>query len=137
MPLMVRLCLLALCAAGCTFSVAPLDLGWNGAASPSDLAGAATSYDLGATDLASAAGDLAPGFVPAHVDPGYWHPGAIDLSGVTTIDTSSLTINGSPPPTGISFVAASGHATDWAVLSVGGWSVGQPVTVTGARALPA
>lgn len=65
--------------------------------------------------------------VPSHVDPMYYRPGAADLSGVTTIDTTNLTINGAAQPSSV-FV----HDTHgWAVLSVGAWTVGTDVTVTG------
>jgi hypothetical protein len=123
--------------AGCTFRVGGLDSDGGqprGAdfGQVSDLGvgsvdSASSGLDLAGADLLSPMPDLLGVFTPSHVDPSYFRPGASDLSGVTAIDTTALTINGSMPP-GMAFVHDS-HG--WAVLSVGAWHVDQPVTVTG------
>ena len=128
---MRRLLLVALLLVGCRF-------GLKGVA-----AGVGSSVDGGADAAADAdAGggrsgeiDMLPPFVPAHVDPGAYVPDAADLPpGITAIDTSALTINGQAPPAGVRFAPDPGHA-DWAVLSIGGWTVDHDVRVTGTRAL--
>lgn len=66
-------------------------------------------------------------FVPSHVSASAYNTGAANLTGVTSIDTHNLTINGSAPPSGITFVFQSGVA----VMSVGTWNVTSSITVTG------
>ena len=66
-------------------------------------------------------------FVPSHVSATAYDTSAANLSGVTSIDTHNLTINGSAPPTGVTFAFQSGVA----VLSVGSWNITASVAVTG------
>ncbi|MDB4964318.1 MAG: hypothetical protein JWN44_7, partial [Myxococcales bacterium] len=123
---MRRVILIAVVVGGCHFGVKGID----GAGGGLEDLGEAPA-DFGTLPAGS---DLAGLFVPSHVDPGSFHPDATDLSGITTIDTTNLTLNGQPVPTGISFVPDPGHA-EWAVLSVGGWNVDKNVRVTGTRSL--
>src|SRR5439155_24630417 len=74
-------------------------------------------------------------FLPSHVPPGTLNPEAANLPlGITAIDTSALTINGAPPPSGVQFVPVPNH-NEWAVMTIGGWTVDQNVRVTGTRPL--
>ncbi len=67
---------------------------------------------------------------PSHTKPGYYEPGAGPLTGVTTIDTSSLKVNGTTTlPSDVKFVFDGKGAH--AVLSVGTWDVEADVQVTG------
>jgi hypothetical protein len=66
-------------------------------------------------------------FAPSHVSATAYRTDAANLSGVTAIDTHALTINGSAPPAGITFVFENGIA----VMSVGLWTIDQGVTVSG------
>jgi hypothetical protein len=72
---------------------------------------------------------------PSHVDPSfhYYKPTAADLTGVSAIDTSgmTLTINGTKQQ--LSTFTIDPHG--WAVLSIGAWTVDRDVTITGGRAL--
>src|SRR4051812_1329787 len=72
-----------------------------------------TGDDAGVEDLAlgiSPADDMGGGFLPSHVPPGTLNPNAADLPpGITAIDTTSLTINGQPPPAGVQLVPVPGH----------------------------
>lgn len=128
---MQRWVLAAVLLGGCNFSIKGLDGNGKG---PSIV-------DGGVADLAPAPTggggdvDMARGFQPSHVDPGALHAEASDLpAGVTAIDTTALTINGAAPAPGITFATDPAHA-DWAVLSIGGWTVDKNVRVTGTRAL--
>jgi hypothetical protein len=100
---MRRMWLIAVLVAGCHFGVKGVDGGDNGA----------IADDLGVGDDGGAdeSSDLAgAGFVPSHVDPGTYLPGAADLPhGITAIDTTALTLNGQAPPAGVQFVPAPGH----------------------------
>src|SRR5438445_583932 len=118
---MRRMWLVAVVVAGCQFGVKGLDDTGGG---QDDLAGA--SDDLAGVDEA----DMAGGFLPSHADPGSVHPGASDLTGITSIDTTNFTLNGQLAPAGIAFVPDAAHG-EWVVLSVGGWSIDQNVRVTG------
>ncbi len=66
-------------------------------------------------------------FVPSHVSASAYKTNAGNLSGVTAIDTTALTINGAAPPTGVTFAIDNGIA----VLSIGTWNITTTVTVTG------
>ena len=66
-------------------------------------------------------------FVPSHVSASAYKTNAGNLSGVTAIDTTALTINGAAPPTGVTFAIDNGIA----VLSIGTWNITSTVTVTG------
>ena len=66
-------------------------------------------------------------FVPSHVPATTYKTDASNLTGVTSIDTHDLTINGAAPPTGVTFAFQSGVA----VMSVGTWTISSPITVTG------
>jgi hypothetical protein len=97
-------------------------------AAPDD--GMAPSTDMASTDLA-----LGP-VVPSHVSSSTMIAGAADLTGVTAIDTTALTITlsgGSPgaAPANTQFIADSGCA----VLSVGKLTVSMDIVVTGSRPL--
>jgi len=77
--------------------------------------------------------DAAPAVVvPSHTSE-LFDPAAATLSGVTAIDTGALTITlaAAPTPTAPRFEDHDGVA----VLYVGGWTVDQPVRITGARKL--
>jgi hypothetical protein len=126
---MQRLVVAAVLLGGCNFSIKGLEGG--GKVVPVD----GGVFDLAEPSVPVGGADMAQAFVPSHVDPGALHPGASDLpSGITAIDTSALTINGAAPPTGVAFATGPAHA-DWAVLSIGGWTVDKNVRVTGTRAL--
>src|ERR1700733_4751898 len=97
-----------------------------------DATGATDATNVDGPNAGSDGGSNAPPFVPSHVGSGYYHPDAHDLSGVIGIDTSTQQLDlGSglaSPPTGVTFVNdGAGHA----VLSVGAWTVDQPIKVTG------
>ncbi len=71
-------------------------------------------------------------FKPSHADASTMMPCAGDLSsGITAIDTSSLTLTGGSVPPGGAFV---GVGLD-AILSIGGWTVTRNVSVSGTRRL--
>src|SRR5213596_2398645 len=93
--------------AGCHFGVKGIE---DTGGAQDDLAGASDDF------AGVAEADMAGGFVPSHVDPGTVHPGASDLTGVTSIDTTHLTLDGQPAATGITFVPDPVHG-EWAVLS--------------------
>lgn len=118
--------LIAVLLGGCHFGIKGLDGG----------------SDENSDDLSVADVDLALGVrpadmgepLPSHVPPGTVDPGAADLPlGITAIDTTSLTIDGQPPP-GVQFVPVPNH-NEWAVMTIGGWTVDKGVKVTGTRAL--
>ena len=111
---------------GCHFGLKGVDAGADGSdgglASDVDLALMISPSDMGT-------------FEPSHVPPGTFNGDAADLPpGITAIDTSNLTINGQPPPVGVQFVPVPNH-NEWAVMTIGGWTVDQNVKVTGTRAL--
>jgi hypothetical protein len=67
---------------------------------------------------------------PSHTSPAYFEPEAGTLTGITAIDTSGRTLNGTPTlPKGVGFVydGSPSHA----VLSIGSWNITSDVTVTG------
>ncbi|MGZ3438103.1 MAG: hypothetical protein ACXVDD_01220 [Polyangia bacterium] len=126
---MRRALLIAVLLGGCHFGVSGVS-GENGPTS--DDGGAGADVDLA---LSITPSDDMGGFLPSHVPPGTLNPEAADLPlGITAIDTSALTINGAPPPTGVQFVPVPDH-NEWAVMTIGGWTVDQNVRVTGTRAL--
>ncbi len=72
-------------------------------------------------------------FIPSHVALSYYKPQAADLTNVTAIDTSGLTVTlsvGTFPAGGFN-VDANGRA----VLSIGAWNVNRPVRISGSRQL--
>ena len=101
---------------------------------PADLSGALDLYgvDLGHGPIVATNGGVA------------YNPNAADLSGVTGIDTTALTITiadgpgndggvAGAPPSGVGFVASSDGK--FAVLTVGKWLVDKELHVTGSRPL--
>ena len=156
---MGRLCGFLALLGGCTFNPGALDPGDGPApadafeappdlaiaaapdlSEPVDLAGVdltgldlAVRPDLSAPpDLMPAPPDLAKPFVPSHVSANAYNANASDLTDVTEIDTKALKIRvsgGSPqnPPTGVT-LAKDGAVV---VLSVGAFTVTQPLTVIG------
>jgi hypothetical protein len=118
--------LIAVLVGGCHFGIRGVDGGDD-----------QTSDDAGVEDLAlgvSPSDDMG-GFLPSHVPPGTLNPGGADLPpGITAIDTTGLTINGQPPPAGVQLVPVPNH-NEWAVMTIGGWTVDKNVKVTGMRAL--
>jgi hypothetical protein len=123
----------ALVAAGDSDGGVP-DSGVPDLGAPADLSGALDLYgvDLGHGPIVATNGGVA------------YNPNAADLSGVTGIDTTALTITiadgagndggvSGAPPTGVGFVASSDGK--FAVLTVGKWLVDKEVHVTGSRPL--
>ena len=125
---MRRLVYVAVLLGGCHFGFKGVDVSNGG----SDDGG----VDFGDADLALA---ISPsdmgGLEPSHVPPGTLNTDAADLPpGITAIDTTNLTINGQAPPMGVLFVPVPNH-NEWAVMTIGGWTVDKNVKVTGTRAL--
>jgi hypothetical protein len=129
MGAMRRAVLIAVLLGGCHFGIKGVVDG--GVDSTGDDAGAGGDVDLALIVTPSDMG----GFLPSHVPPGTLNPEASDLPlGITAIDTSALTLNGQGPPSGVQFVPVPNH-NEWAVMTIGGWTVDQKVKVTGTRAL--
>jgi hypothetical protein len=135
---MYRVALAGLALAGCTFQLDGIPVGGES----SDLAGA----DLAGADLSSVNGDFAtpgmPDLAPASIKPSHVPPASLqlqaaDLTGVTGINTTDLTLefnrdgNFAAPPAGVTFAVAGNIA----VLSVGGWTVDKDVAVMGDKPL--
>jgi hypothetical protein len=144
----VRIFVLAgLCVSGCRFVVGAqgeregsspdLQAPFDGSAGPSADMAKASPDDLALADLANTPPpppDMAIVFAPSHVDPIYYRTDAMDLSGVTKLDTDALTITvGAGTPATSPFFVHDSHG--YAVLSAKSWTVDVDCSVVGTHAL--